>query len=92
MTESLIALVEKTLPHLESKFLILEKGMREYCYFCFIISMVKTKRWPESALSHQRFAVDRISSMCYSILSRGNGSRSQDGDTAKASVSQCFFH
>ncbi|EFE40106.1 hypothetical protein TRV_05175 [Trichophyton verrucosum HKI 0517] len=86
MTESLIALVEKTLPHLESKFLILEKGIREYCYFCFIISMVKTKRWPESALSHQRLAVDRITSMCYSILSRGNGDRTQDGDIAKASV------
>ncbi|EFR02745.1 hypothetical protein MGYG_05744 [Nannizzia gypsea CBS 118893] len=83
MTECLIALVEKTLPHLESKYLILEKGMREYCYFCFIISMVKAKRWPESALLHQRLAVDRISSMCYSILSRSNGSRDQDGDAIK---------
>ncbi|KAM5465095.1 hypothetical protein MauCBS54593_006730 [Microsporum audouinii] len=43
ITESLITLVEKTLPHLESKFLILEKGMREYCFFCVIISLVKSK-------------------------------------------------
>ncbi|KAK2836828.1 hypothetical protein FQN49_006683 [Arthroderma sp. PD_2] len=82
-TESLIVLVERTLPHLESKFLILGKGMREYCFFCVIIALVKSKRWPDSAVSHQRRVVDRICSMCYSILSRSASSRSQESDTTK---------
>ncbi|KAK2747292.1 hypothetical protein FQN57_002190 [Myotisia sp. PD_48] len=70
IAESLVTLVENMLPLIEDKFRILEKGMREHCFLCVIIAMVKTKLWPDSAAVYQKQAVDRISSMCYNMLSR----------------------
>ncbi|KKZ65447.1 hypothetical protein EMCG_08720 [[Emmonsia] crescens] len=70
ITDILISLVQKTLSWLEEKFLVLEKGMREYYSLCVSITLVKTKLWPESASTFQQQAADRLRILSYNLFSR----------------------
>ncbi|OJD13635.1 hypothetical protein AJ78_05916 [Emergomyces pasteurianus Ep9510] len=70
ITDILISLLQKTLSWLEEKFLVLEKGMREYYFLCVSITLVKTKLWPESASTFQQQAADRLRILSYNLFSR----------------------
>ncbi|EDN05165.1 predicted protein [Histoplasma mississippiense (nom. inval.)] len=70
ITDILISLVQKTLSWLEEKFLVLEKGMREYYFLCVSITLVKTKLWPESASTFQQQAADRLRIMSYNLFAK----------------------
>ncbi|KAK2794213.1 hypothetical protein FQN51_000914 [Onygenales sp. PD_10] len=87
ITDILISLVQKTLTWLEEKFVVLEKGMREYAVLCASIGLVKTKLWPESAIAFRQQVIDRVSAAAYNILAR---QPSASVETAEVSRTQNF--
>ncbi|EEH16928.1 hypothetical protein PABG_07015 [Paracoccidioides brasiliensis Pb03] len=84
ITDILISLVQKTLSWLEEKFLVLEKGMREYYFLCISITLVKTKLWPESAAAFQQQAIDRLSNLSYNLHSRQVGDEDNASEPSRA--------
>ncbi|PGH16585.1 hypothetical protein AJ79_01691 [Helicocarpus griseus UAMH5409] len=70
ITDILISLVQKTLVWLEDKFVVLEKGMREYYFLCVSITFVKTRLWPGNTTTYMQQAADRLSALCYKLFSK----------------------
>ncbi|KAL1958505.1 hypothetical protein VTO42DRAFT_4369 [Malbranchea cinnamomea] len=95
--DSLMSLVENMLPHLEKKFVTLEKGMREYAFLCGVIALTKTRLCPEAIADHQKQLVDRFSTISYGMMSRsaGNDGRrtiDQSSSTLQANSTSAIPH
>lgn len=82
LTQTMISLVERVLPWFEEKFKTIQKGMREYSFFCVTLAMVKTKLKPDSRDAYQKEAVDRITAICHGTLAC-DASRTKHSNTDK---------
>jgi hypothetical protein len=71
-TESLLALVEKTLECMESKILLIAKGAKQFFFLHMIMALVKGKLWPDQAAALKKSVVDRIGVIAYSLLAHQN--------------------
>jgi len=67
-TESLLALVEKTLACMENKILLIAKGAKQFFFLHMIMALVKAKLWPDQAPILKKGVVDRMGVIAYGLL------------------------
>lgn len=70
LPDSLLSLVETILISLESRFLLVVKGAKDYFFLSTIVALVKGKIWPAQAIMYKQQVVERVLSFAQTLFSR----------------------
>ncbi|KAJ5299575.1 hypothetical protein N7476_011132, partial [Penicillium atrosanguineum] len=70
LPDPFLSLVEAGLISLESRFLLVVKGAKDYFFLSTIIALVKAKLWPAQELVYKQQVVERVLSFAQTLFSR----------------------
>ncbi|KAF9892968.1 hypothetical protein FE257_000560 [Aspergillus nanangensis] len=70
LSESLVSLAEAILTCLETRFLLVVKGAKEYFFMSTLLALAKVTLWPEQASVYKQEVVNRVLCFAQTLFSR----------------------